>query len=585
MTVSVAGAPESIGPYRLLEKLGHGGMATVFRGERVGEAGFKKRVAIKRILPQYKRDPSLLERFAAEARTNARLDHPNLVQVIDFGIDPEPYLVLEFVEGVSLSQILQRLVDRSGHLELAAALFIAAEAAQGLDHAHRKKDDDGTPLGIVHRDVSPQNVLISNEGAVKVSDFGLVKAADNVLKTASGVSIGKISYMAPEQSVSTGTPIDARADIFSLGVMLWEMLTLRSLIAPDDPARAAQLLQSGAWEPPSRHNPRVPERVDRIVLHCLMIDREQRLPSAQQLSLELREILHEMAPGYGRPQLARMIGWLFPEKGWAMSEPDQPAAQPSTEERLSMQMVMPAAVALQRAADASSAPPPPIAPARMLSTPGSRGRRIALVVLSAALVVLGAIALVAIGVAVYFARQSASAATTPAATSTPPTTRPPMMPTTRPPQDLVVLISSPVTGAHLFMGARDLGALPMSLHQHDLTGEPLIAVAADHEPRIIRAELIIELMRTQPSYAIPLEETDAPDLVAYVRYTGQGLAHLVSGEDLGPVPGVVLIPVNGSEPRETSIVVWDESGAESAPISLAGCSADRVCLLTTIPAP
>ena len=191
----IPGEPERLGNYVLLERLGAGGMAVVYRGERHGEAGFKKMVALKRILPQYRRDASLLERFAAEARTNARLDHPNLVQVLDFGIDPEPYLVLEFIDGVSLSQVMQRLLEKKEKLELAAALFIVSEAALGLDHAHRKRDEAGTPLGIVHRDVSPQNVLLSNEGAVKVSDFGLVKAADNVLKTASGVSIGKISYI------------------------------------------------------------------------------------------------------------------------------------------------------------------------------------------------------------------------------------------------------------------------------------------------------------------------------------------------------------------------------------------------------
>ena len=586
MTASVAGVPESIGPYRLLEKLGHGGMATVFRGERVGEAGFKKRVAIKRILPQYRRDPSLLERFAAEARTNARLDHPNLVQVIDFGIDPEPYLVLEFVEGVSLSQILQRLVDQKRQLELAAALFIGAEAAQGLDHAHRKKHDDGTPLGIVHRDVSPQNVLVSNEGAVKVSDFGLVKAADNVLKTASGVSIGKISYMAPEQA--RGETIDARADIFSLGVMLWEMLTLRSLIPPDDPGRAAQLLQSGLFEPPSHHNHRVPERLDRLVLSCLALDREQRMPSAQQLSLELRELLHEMAAGYGRPQLARLVAWLFPEKGWAMAEPDQPAAQPSTEERMSMPLVMPAAVALQRVADASSAPPPPATQSRavpMPSAPGSRTRRIAIVVLSALLVVIGAVAIVAIVAAVYFARRSAPLPTASPTGTVAPATRAPMMPTPSSAPALTVMISSPDPDVRLFMGARDLGALPMSLEQRDLTGEPLVAVAPAHEPRVIRAELIIELMRTQPAYVIQLDETDTPDVAAYVRYTGQGLAHLPDGDALGPVPGVVLVPVDEDGPPPDSILVYDETASVTTTLSLAGCSPDRVCLLTAIPQP
>jgi tRNA A-37 threonylcarbamoyl transferase component Bud32 len=588
VTLSAAGAPESFGPYRLLEKLGHGGMAVVYRGERVGEAGFKKRVAIKRILPQYRRDPSLLERFAAEARTNARLDHPNLVQVLDFGIDPEPYLVLEFVEGVSLSQILSRLVERKEQLELSAALFIAAEAATGLDHAHRKKGDDGTPLGIVHRDVSPQNVLVSNEGAVKVSDFGLVKAADNVLKTASGVSIGKISYMAPEQA--RGETIDARADIFSLGVMIWEMLTLRSLIPPDDPGRAAVLLQSGAFEPPSRFNPKVPERLDRIVMSCLEVDLERRTPTAQQASLELRELLHETAAGYGRQQLARMVGWLFPEKGWAIAEPDQPAAQPSVEERLSMPMITPAAVAIQRVADASSVPPAPVMPVPAMPAPAppspTRARRIALVVGAGAFVVFGGLAIAVVALAFYFyGQQSATAAPTP--TAVPPPLTAPMVPivpssTTPPPQDLSVALSAPVPGVRLFIGAREIGTLPIVLRQHELTGEPLIAIAAGHEPRVVRSELLLELMRTQPAYVLTLEPTTSPDLALYVRYQGQGIAHLASGDDLGPVPGVVLVPRRDGEPPETSLVIWDESGQETTTLSLDGCSVERVCLLTAL---
>ena len=597
MTASAAGVPESLGPYRLLEKLGHGGMAMVFRAERVGEAGFRKRVAIKRILPQYRRDPSLLERFAAEARTNARLDHPNLVQVIDFGIDPEPYLVLEFVEGVSLSQILQRLVDRKEKMELAAALFIAAEAATGLDHAHRKKDDDGTPLGIVHRDVSPQNVLVSNEGAVKVSDFGLVKAADNVLKTASGVSIGKISYMAPEQGQSDAQ-IDSRADVFSLGVMLWEMLTLRSLIPPDDPARAAMLLQTGAFDPPSRHNPAVPERIDRIVMSCLAIDRDRRMPTAQQLSFELREALHEAAAGYGRQQLARLVGWLFPEKGWVIAEPDQPAAQPSTEERLSMPLVTPAAVAMQRVNEAGSNPPPvparpsgvmPVAasapaPAPMASAPGSRGRRATIVVLAALLVILGSVAAIAIVVAIYFAHRTVTAtAPAPALTTIPvPATRAPMMPATTV-QQLSLDLTSPVEGAHLAMGARELGPLPMRLGEHELTGEPILAMAPGHEPRILRPELLIELMRTQGRYAVELDETSEPDLALYVRYQGQAIAHLPSGEDLGPVPGVILVPIEEDGAPPTTLEVFDERTGAQISLSLESCTIDRVCLLAAIP--
>ena len=370
--------------------------------------------------------------------------------------------------------------------------------------------------------------------------------------------------------------------------MLWEMLTLRSLIPPDDPARAAQLLQSGAFEPPSRHNPRVTERLDRIVMSCLRIDPEQRMPSAQQLSLELREMLHEMAAGYGRQQLARLVAWLFPEKGWQISEPDQPAAQPSSEERLSMPMNAPAAMAMQQRVSSAPPPPPVIArPAPMPSAPGSRSRRVALVVLAALLVVIGAIAAIAIVVAIYFAHRTNIAESTPVLpVPVPiPVTRAPMMPSTPPAQDLTLDITSPVPDVHVFMGARDLGGLPMMLHQRDLSGEALIAVAAHHEPRVIRTELVIELMRTHPTYVIQLDETDTPDQVAYVRYAGQGIAHLPNGDDLGPVPGVIMIPVQEDEPAQTSIVVWDESGTELPALSLAGCSPDRVCLLTAIGGP
>ncbi len=350
--------PVRLGEYHLLERLGQGGMAMVYRAERVGEAGFKKKVAIKRMLPGYRRDRSLLERFAAEARTNARLDHPNLVQVVDFGIEPEPYLVMELVDGVTLASLLTRLVEQRQRLEIAAACFIGAEAAQGLDYAHRRRDEQGNPLGIVHRDVSPQNVLLSNEGAVKVSDFGLVKAADNVVQTGSGVPIGKLSYMAPEQA--NHVPVDARADVFSLGIVVWEMLTMRTLMPPNDPATTTAMLQVCDFPPPSHFNPNVPPALDEVVMRCLAKEPERRTPSAQAFTMQLRAILHELAPGYGRDQLARLVTWVFPEKGWSIDEPHETAAQPSPAERMSMPQI-PVSEAMERA---SSLPAPePLQPA------------------------------------------------------------------------------------------------------------------------------------------------------------------------------------------------------------------------------
>jgi serine/threonine protein kinase len=562
--------PERLGPYTLLEKLGAGGMAIVYRGERVGEAGFKKKVAIKRILPQYRRDPSLLERFAAEARTNARLDHPNLVQVLDFGIEPEPYLVLEFIDGVSVSQVMQRLLSKNEKLELAAAIFIVTEAALGLDHAHRKRDDDGNPLGIVHRDVSPQNVLLSNEGAVKVSDFGLVKAADNVLKTASGVSIGKISYMAPEQA--EGNEVDARADVFALGVTLWELLTLESLIPPNDPALAAQLLQSGAFKKPSEHRSDVPPEIDAIVMRCLARDPDERMPSMQQLSQDLREVLHQTAAGYGRQQLARLLQWLFPEKGWELAEPDRPAAQPSPEERASIVPVTPATVAIQREAEAAVAPPPvepavqrtlasdrppseppPTAPA---APPAERAPRwlVALAALGVVSTVL--LLIVLAGGLGYFGWSVARE------------------------QDGALSIESPTPGVRVWLGGREL-TLPCALTTDDVTGEPLVAIAPGRAPEVVRAERLVEMVRgPHPRFLLELDLSQSPDLLVYVRYDGQGIAHLPSGEDLGPVPGVVRVPRHPGEVPPSTLAIWDDSGHEAFTLDLSRCSVTELCVLT-----
>jgi serine/threonine protein kinase len=598
---------ERFGAYTLHEKLGQGGMAVVYRGERVGEAGFKKKVAIKRILPQYRRDPSLLERFAAEARTNARLDHPNLVQVLDFGIDPEPYLALELIEGVSLSHVMQRLLARKEKLELSAVLFIAAEVANGLDHAHRKRDDDGTPLGIVHRDVSPQNVLLSNEGAVKVSDFGLVKAADNVLKTASGVTIGKLSYMAPEQA--DGRDIDGRADLFALGVTMWEMLTLRSLIPPDDAARATHLLQHGGFEPPSRYRDDVPARLDAIVMQCLAIDREQRMPSAQQLGLELREMLHERAAGYDRQQLARLLAWLFPEKGWMMPEPDQPAMQPSPEERASMVPVTPATVAMARQRD-SDRPPAPSVPASVTLEPGRMSLepgRVTGPLLDASHVQNGLPHAGSLAPPRYSVEPLAPSVPAPTPAVVPAPSPPAARGWRRWVVGLVVLgslgvaglgvvalglsgwlwfsdhqrgslrIESHTPGVEIYLGPTLLGAAPQEIDADDLVGQPVIAIAPGHEPRILRAERIGELTRDgDHTEALELVASRLPSTILYVRYDGQGTAYSNEGFGvLGSVPGALRIQ-NGSG---ANLTVIDDVTGRHVEVRWQPCEVGSLCVL------
>jgi len=612
---------ERFGAYTLHEKLGQGGMAVVYRGERLGEAGFKKRVAIKRILPQYRRDASLLERFAAEARTNARLDHPNLVQVLDFGIDPEPYLALELIEGVSLSQVMQRLLARGETLDVSAMLFISAEVANGLDHAHRKRGDDGTPLGIVHRDMSPQNVLLSNEGAVKVSDFGLVKAADNVLKTASGITIGKLSYMAPEQA--DGKDIDGRADLFAMGVTMWEMLTLRSLIPPDDPAQATQLLQHGGFEPPSRYREGLPAHLDRLVMQCLAIDREARMPSAQQLSSELREMLHERAAGYDRQQLARMLAWLFPEHGWGMPEPDLPAVQPSAEERASMMPVTPATVAMARHVDSDR---PPAVPASVSLEPGRitgpmtdpslvegfgalpRGS-LAPPVMSTAPAVLPRPSVEPVRAPSAVPGRTAPVASQ-AAPSKPRASPPSARATSRrglwtalvvltfslglaaigvigltvtgwhfasQPQRGALRIESSTPGLALYLGPMSLGPAPVDLDPHEIVGQPILAIAPGYEPRILRAERIAELTRGDDHVErIDLAPSRLPSTILYVRYDGQGTAYSNEGFGvLGSVPGALRIQ-NGSA---ADLTIIDEQSGRRIELRWQPCAVGSVCVL------
>ncbi len=559
-----------LGEYVLLERLGQGGMAMVYRAERTGEAGFKKKVAIKRMLPQYRRNPSLLERFAAEARTNARLDHPNLVQVVDFGIEPEPYLVMEFVDGVTLAALLQRLVDKGENLEVAAACFIGAEAAQGLDHAHRKRDEQGNPLGIVHRDVSPQNVLLSNEGAVKVSDFGLVKAADNVVQTGKDVPIGKMSYMAPEQAQNI--PVDARADVFSLGVVVWEMLAMRTLMPPNNPMRVGAMLQTCDFPPPSSFNDKVSPALDRIVMSCLTRDSEQRTPSAQALSMQLREVLHEIAPGYGRDQLARLTSWAFPERGWTIDEPHETAAQPSASERLSIPQIT-AAEVMQRASLAHEAEA--VHTVADASTRARKGSALPWILMLAVAGVLGAAFLAVLVVAFLFSEASDDASDD---------TAPPMQPIVQQSSAQSVWIDSDVPNARIWLGGRELGAAPVEVHVGELSGEPLVAIARHHQPLILPASHLQQsIAEGRSREQLSLFPTARPDQVVYFRWPRPATARLAyTTQELGQVPGVLLVPAPRPGVVVAPILELVENNVVTGRFSTARCVPDQLCEIAAL---
>ncbi len=303
----------------MIEPLGRGGMGEVWLAERAGPGGVVRRAALKRILSRYRRDGVLLQRFMAEAKISARLEHSNLVRVLDFGESPEPYLVLEYVEGISAADLLQEAARSRAAVPAVVAAFVCAEAAAGLDYAHRKRDESGRPLHIVHRDVSPQNVLLSVDGAVKVGDFGVARAADNTLRTAEGIQIGKLVYMSPEQA--NGRPLDGRADVFSLGIVLWELLTLRPLFARDDAADTLARINGGDIPRPRSLVPHIPVALDEIAMTALQVDPEQRFATAAAFAQALRGFVHSVAPGFDSGELIKILHKLVPSIVWHVATP------------------------------------------------------------------------------------------------------------------------------------------------------------------------------------------------------------------------------------------------------------------------
>ena len=207
------------GKYEFIEKIGSGGMAEVYLAKSHGAEGIEKILVIKRVLPEFTSNRRFVDMFISEAKIAMELNHPNIVQIFDFGkVDSDFYLAMEFVDGSDLAQLLSAGRRAESPLPLGEAVFIGVEIAKGLDYAHRRLDHFGDPLDIVHRDMSPQNVLISREGAVKIVDFGIAKAS-SVTEESPHVVKGKFSYMSPEQA--SGRRVDQRSDIFSLGVLLF----------------------------------------------------------------------------------------------------------------------------------------------------------------------------------------------------------------------------------------------------------------------------------------------------------------------------------------------------------------------------
>ena len=284
------------GQYILQDHIATGGMAEVHKARMMGMEGFQKTVAIKRILSHLTENDEFVTMFIDEAKLAAQLNHNNIIHIYDLGkIERSYYIAMEYIEGRDLRSLIKDCRDRDVQLPIPISLHVTTLLAGALDYAHRKRDFDNRALGLVHRDVSPQNVLISGEGDIKLCDFGIAKAASKASHTRAGALKGKLQYMSPEQG--WGKSIDHRSDIFSLGLVLYEMLTGNKLFSGDSELSILEQVRNPDIKPPSEINPDIPADVDKTVMRALEPEREKRYQSARDFQRDLEKVIkkHEWA--------------------------------------------------------------------------------------------------------------------------------------------------------------------------------------------------------------------------------------------------------------------------------------------------
>jgi serine/threonine protein kinase len=333
---SATPANDTYGPYRLLERVAVGGMAEVFRAKRSGVEGFEKVVAVKRILSHLSDNKEFVDMFVDEAKMVAGLTHPNIVQIFDLGrIERSYYIAMEYVHGRDLRTILRRAKERNVAVPLELSAFVVSRVCAALEYAHRKRDEAGRPMLLVHRDVSPQNILLSFEGDVKLTDFGIAKAATKASITDKGALRGKLLYMSPEQA--WGKPMDRRSDIFSLGIVFYEMLTGQKPFLGTSEMSILETVRECRVAPPTTVNLAIPEKMERVAMKALERDPEVRYQDAGEMHRDLERVLHE-----GRPPTPRDVTLLLeqlfddPERGgpvsadWSSDRPSSVHEDPGT---------------------------------------------------------------------------------------------------------------------------------------------------------------------------------------------------------------------------------------------------------------
>ncbi|MGH1345544.1 MAG: serine/threonine protein kinase [Nannocystales bacterium] len=354
-----------VGRYRLIDRLAVGGMAELFLGFTAAMHGFEKLVVLKRILPQFAENPDFVRMFLDEARLAATLDHPNIAHVTDIGEhDGSYFFSMEYVHGQSLLRVMRAVTKARRPLPLEHSLNVIIGTCAGLHYAHEKVGLDGTPLGIVHRDVSPPNLILTYDGTVKVVDFGIAKAATAKSNTAVGTLKGKIPYMAPEQCRSE--PLDRRSDIFSIGIILYELTVGRRLFQAETEIAIIQKITSGGFPPPTSVHPSYPGELEAIVMRALQLNPDARYSTARDLQIDLEEFAREYKLAISSARLGSFMEELFDEEQRRMPvstnlPPPEPVPQPAAPP--------PPPAASPSPAAPTPAPPPTPAPAARQSSP------------------------------------------------------------------------------------------------------------------------------------------------------------------------------------------------------------------------
>lgn len=305
--------PRPFGHYYILEKIAQGGMAEIFKGLTYDFSGLKKFVVIKRILPHISANQDFVRMLINEAKIAVTLNHGNIAQTFDLGKVAEDYfIVMEFVEGPTLSHIYKRSTKLEKQVPISIATYITSEICNGLDYMHRRTDENGNPLQIIHRDISPQNIIISSSGNVKIVDFGVAKAAFKLSEKEKGILKGKFAYMSPEQT--RGDHLNFRSDIFSTGVVLWELLTGRRLFKRKSNAETLKAVKALTIYPPSAYRKEVSPDLDEIVLCALERNPENRFQSAADISLKLTKFLLKHDQDFKPVQVNDYLKEIFPEE-------------------------------------------------------------------------------------------------------------------------------------------------------------------------------------------------------------------------------------------------------------------------------